>query len=99
MTLPRTRKIPPRKKNLTTGLSQERVEHLMRLNRDGMKTYKRAQEREVLMDTIKRKQKISTYEGERDRLMGAWSARRAGDPEFGAEQQARLEQLKTLLGK
>ena len=94
MTLPRTRKIPPRKKNLTTGLSQERVEHLMRLNRDGMKRYKRDQEREVLMDTIKRKQRISTYEGERDRFE---HARIHGV--LNKEQNARLEQLKTLLGK
>ena len=94
MTLPRTRKIPPRKKNLTTGLSQERVEHLQRLNRDGMKRYKFHQEREVLMDTIRRKQRISTYEGERDRFEHA----RIKGP-LNKEQNARLEQLKTLLGK
>ena len=94
MTLPRTRKIPPRTKNLTTNLTQERVEHLQRLNRDGMKRYKMDQERAVLMDTIKRKQRISTYEGERDRFENA----RIKGP-LNKEQNARLEQLKTLLGK
>ena len=99
MTLPRTRKIKRPTLNLTTNLRQHQVEQLQRYNHDAMKRHKFHQDRAVLMDTIKRKQKISTYEGERDRLVGAWSARRFGDPEFGAEQQARLEQLKILLGK
>ena len=46
------------------------------------------------MDTIKRKQRISTYEGERDRFENA----RIKGP-LNKEQNARLEQLKTLLGK
>ena len=46
------------------------------------------------MDTIRREQRISTYEGERDRFEHA----RIHGP-LSAEQNSRLERLKTLLGK
>ena len=75
-------------------MTQQQVQHLQRVNRDGMKRHKFHQEREVLMDTIRRKQRISTYEAERDRFEAA----RIKGP-FSKEQNARLEQLKTLLGK
>ena len=75
-------------------LNQHQVEQLARFNHDGMKRHKFHQEREVLMANIKRKQKISTYEGERDRFE---HARIHGA--LSAEQNARLEQLKNLLGK
>ena len=75
-------------------MTQQQVQHLQRVNRDGMKRYKFHQEREVLMDTIRRKQRISTYEGERDRFEHA----RIHGP-LSAEQNARLERLKTLIGK
>ena len=102
MTLPRTKKIKRPATRLPTRMAhlhQHQVEQLQKYNHDAMKRHKFHQDRAVLMENIKKKQKISTYEGERDRLVGAWSARRFGDPEFGAEQQARLEQLKILLGK
>ena len=94
MTLPRTRKIPPPTRNLTTNLRQYQVEQLQRYNHDAMKRHKFHQDRAVLIDNIRRKQKISTYEGERDRFEAA----RIKGP-FSKEQNARLEQLKTLLGK
>ena len=75
-------------------MTQQQVQQLQRINRDGMKRYKFHQEREVLMDTIRRKQRISTYEGE----MNRFEAARIKGP-LSAEQNARLEQLKTLLGK
>ena len=75
-------------------MTQQQVQHLQRVNRDGMKRHKFHQEREVLMATIRRKQRISTYEGERDRFENA----RIKGP-LNKEQNARLEQLKTLLGK
>ena len=75
-------------------MTQQQVQHLQRVNRDGMKRHKFHQEKEVLMDTIRRKQRISTYEAERDRFEAA----RIKGP-FSKEQNARLEQLKTLLGK
>ena len=96
MTLPHTKfkKAEPRRKNLTTNLNQAQVEQLQRFNHDAMKKHKFHQEREVLMANIKRKQKISTYEGERDRFEHA----RIHGP-LSAEQNARLERLKTLIGK
>ena len=98
MTLPHAkyRKAQPRLKNLTTNLTQEQVQQLQRFNHDAMKKHKFHQEREVLMANIKRKQRISTYEGEMNRFQ---TARKFGDPAFSREQNARLEQLKTLLGK
>ena len=96
MTLPHTkyRKAQPRRKNLTTNLTQQQVQQLKHFNQDAMKRHKFHQEREVLMDTIRRKQRISTYEGE----MNRFEAARIKGP-LSAEQNARLEQLKTLLGK
>ena len=96
MTLPhlKRRKVEPRRKNLTTGLTQDKVEYLARLNRDAIKKHKFHEESALLMDNLKRKQRISTYEGERDRFEAA----RIKGP-FSKEQNARLEQLKTLLGK
>ena len=96
MTLPhlKYRKAQPGRKNLTGNLNQQQVEQLARFNHDGMKRHKFHQEREVLMANIKRKQKISTYEGERDRFEHA----RIHGP-LSAEQNARLERLKTLIGK
>ena len=96
MTLPHAkhRKAEPRRKNLTTHLTQQQVQQLGRFNRDAMKKHKFHQEREVLVANIKRKQRISTYEGERDRFEAA----RIKGP-LNKEQNARLEQLKTLLGK
>ena len=75
-------------------MTQQQVQHLQRVNRDGMKRYKFHQEREVLMADIRRKQRISTYEGEMNRFEHA----RIKGP-LSSEQNARLEQLKTLLGK
>ena len=96
MTLPhlKRRRHEPRRQNLTAGLTQDKVEYLARLNRDAMKKYKHHQETELLMNDIKRKQRISTYEGERDRFEAA----RIKGP-LSREQNARLGQLKTLLGK
>ena len=96
MTLPHTkyRKAQPRRKNLTTNLTQAQVEQLQRFNHDAIKKHKFHQEREVLVANIKRKQRISTYEGEMNRFE---HARIKGS--LSAEQNARLEQLKTLLGK
>ena len=96
MTLPhlKRRKVAPRRKNLTTGLTQDKVEMLARINRDAIKKHKFHEERGLLMADIKRKQRISTYEGERDRFEHA----RIKGP-LNKEQNARLEQLKTLLGK
>ena len=48
----------------------------------------------MLMENLKRKQRISTYEGERDRFEMA----RIKGP-MRREENARLGQLKTLLGK
>ena len=81
-------------KNLTTGLSPRKVEYLARIHRDAIKQYKHHQERELLMNDIKRKQRLSTYEGERDRFEAA----RIKGP-LNREHNARLGQLKTLLGK
>ena len=96
MTLPHTkyRKAQPSRKNLTTHLTQEQVQQLKHFNHDAMKRHKFHQEREVLMANIKKKQRISTYEGE----MNRFEAARIKGP-LSAEQNARLEQLKTLLGK
>ena len=96
MTLPhlKRRKVAPRRKNLTTGLTQDKVEMLARINRDAIKKHKFHEESALLMDNLKRKQRISTYEGERDRFEAA----RIKGP-LSREQNARLEQLKTLLGK
>ena len=96
MTLPHTkyRKAEPRRKNLTTNLTQAQVEQLQRFNHDAMKKHKFHQEREVLMATIKKKQRLSTYEGE----MNRFEAARLNGP-LRAEANARLEQLKTLIGK
>ena len=96
MTLPhlKRRRAAPKRQNLTTHLTQQQVQELGRFNRDGMKRHKFHQEREVLMANIRRKQRISTYEGERDRFEHA----RIKGP-LSSEQNARLEQLKTLLGK
>ena len=96
MTLPhlKRRKVAPRRKNLTTGLTQDKVEYLARLNRDAIKKHKLHEESAMLMADIKRRQRISTYEGERDRFEAA----RIKGP-LSAEQNARLGQLKTLLGK
>ena len=88
------RKAQPRQKNLTTNLNMAQVQQLQHYNHDAMKRHKFHQEREVLMADIKRKQRISTYEGEMNRFEHA----RIHGP-LGAEQNARLEQLKTLLGK
>ena len=98
MTLPHTkyRKVPPRQKNLTTNLSQQQVQQLKHFNHDAMKRHKFHQEREVLMANIRRKQRISTYEGEMNRFE---HHRIHGNQELNREQNARLEQLKTLLGK
>ena len=96
MTLPhlKRRRHAPRQQNLVTGLSHDKVEYLARLNRDAVKQYKHHQEKELLMNEIKRKQRMSTYEGERDRFEAA----RIKGP-LSREQNARLGQLKTLLGK
>ena len=96
MTLPhlKRRRAAPKRKNLTTGLTQDKVEYLARLNRDAIKQHKFHEERNMLMADIKRRQRISTYEGERDRFEAA----RIKGP-LSREQNARLEQLKTLLGK
>ena len=77
-----------------TNLNQQQVEQLQRFNHDALKRHKFHQEREVLMANIKRKQRISTYEGEMNRFEHA----RIHGP-LSSEQNARLEQLKTLLGK
>ena len=94
MTLPHTRKAQPRRKNLTTNLTQQQVQQLKHFNQDAMKRHKFHQEREVLVANIRRKQRISTYEGEMNRFEHA----RIKGP-LSSEQNARLEQLKTLLGK
>ena len=78
-------------------LNQHQVEQLARFNHDGMKRHKFHQEREVLMANIKRRQKISTYEGEMNRL--DHHRIQYGNQALNREQNARLEQLKTLLGK
>ena len=96
MTLPhlKRRRAAPKRQNLTTHLTQPQVQQLARVNRDALKKHKFHEEREVLMANIKRKQKISTYEGEMNRFE---HARIHGS--LSSEQNARLEQLKTLLGK
>ena len=96
MPLPHTkyRKVQPRQKNLTTNLNMAQVQQLKHFNHDAMKRHKFHQEREVLMANIKKKQRLSTYEGEMNRFEHA----RIKGP-LSAEQNARLEQLKNLLGK
>ena len=96
MTLPhlKRRRAAPKRQNLTTHLTQDQVQKLARVNRDALKKHKFHQEREVLMADIKRRQKISTYEGELDRFQHA----RIKGP-LDREQNARLERLKTLIGK
>ena len=88
------RRAQPRQKNLTTNLNMAQVQQLQHYNHDAMKRHKFHQEREVLMADIKRRQKISTYEGELDRFQHA----RIKGP-LDREQNARLERLKTLIGK
>ena len=83
--------------NLTTNLTQPQVEQLARFNHDGLKRHKFHQEREVLMANIKKKQRISTYEGELNRF--EHHRIQHGNQALNREQNARLEQLKTLLGK
>ena len=76
------------------GLTQDKIEHLARLNRDAVKNYRFHEESAMLRENLKRKQRISTYEGERDRFEMA----RIKGP-LRREENARLGQLKTLLGK
>ena len=96
MTLPhlKRRKAAPRRLNRTNGLTQDQLEHLSRLNRDAVKQHRFHEESALLMENLKRKQRISTYEGERDRFEMA----RLKGPRR-REENARLGQLKTLLGK
>ena len=96
MTLPhlKRRKAAPRRLNRTNGLTQDQLEHLSRLNRDAVKKHRFHEESAMLMENLKRKQRISTYEGERDRFEMA----RIKGP-LRREENARLGQLKTLLGK
>ena len=96
MTLPhlKRRKAAPRRLNRTNGLTQDQLEHLSRLHRDAVKKHRFHEESALLRENLQRKQRISTYEGERDRFEMA----RIKGP-LSREQNARLEQLKTLLGK
>ena len=87
---------PTGKFNRLGNLNQQQVEQLARFNHDALKRHKFHQEREVLMANIRRKQKISTYEGELNRFE---HHRIHGNPALNREQNARLEQLKTLIGK
>ena len=96
MTLPHLKhkkKAAPKRQALF-GLTPDSIAHLARLNRDAVKNYKFHEESAMLRENLKRKQRISTYEGERDRFEMA----RLKGP-LRREENARLEQLKTLLGK
>ena len=88
------RRAQPRQKNLTTNLNMAQVQQLKHFNHAAMQKHKFHQEREVLMRNMINRQKIATYEGEMDRFQAA----RIKGP-LSAEANARLNELKTLLGK
>ena len=96
MTLPhvKRKKAVPKRQPRTMGFTQDQLAHLSRINRDAVKEHRFHEESALLRENLKRKQRISTYEGERDRFEMA----RIKGP-LRREENARLGQLKTLLGK
>ena len=88
------RKVQPRQKNLTTNLDMHQVQQLQNINHAAVKKHKFHQERNMHMASMINRQKIATYEGELDRFEHA----RIKGP-LNAEANARLKELKVLLGK
>ena len=84
----------PRQKNTITNLDMHQVQQLQKINREALQKHKFHQERNMHMTNMINRQKIATYEGELDRFEHA----RIKGP-LNTEANARLKELKTLLGK
>ena len=90
----KNKRAQPRQKNTITNLDMHQVQQLQKINREALQKHKFHQERNMHMASMINRQKIATYEGELDRFEHA----RIKGP-LSAEANARLKELKVLLGK